>query len=94
MTKLPQVKPKEIIKALERLGFVRTRTTGSHIRLKDSNGNFVTIAFHNRTLAKGILKSILRQADITAEELLKNIWEDIAHAAVASAARKVPPKTS
>jgi len=73
MTKLPQVKPKEVIKALERLGFARIRTTGSHLRLKDSNGNFVTIAFHNRTLAKGILKSILRQADITVQELLENL---------------------
>jgi len=73
MTKLPQVKPKEVIKALEKLGFKRIRTTGSHIRLKDSNGNFVTVAFHNRTLAKGILKSILRQADITVEELLENL---------------------
>ncbi len=61
MTKLPQ------------LGFVRIRTTGSHIRLKDSNGNFVTIAFHNRTIAKGILKSILNQADITLKELLENL---------------------
>ena len=73
MTKLPQVKPKEVIKALERLGFVRIRTTGSHIRFKDSKGNFVTIAFHNRTLAKGILKSILNQSKITLEELLENL---------------------
>lgn len=73
MTKLPQVKPKEVIKALERLEFVRIRTTGSHMRLKDSKGNSVTTAFHNRTLAKGIIKSILRQADITVRELLENL---------------------
>jgi predicted RNA binding protein YcfA (HicA-like mRNA interferase family) len=73
MTKLPQVKPKEVIKALKRLGFEHIRTTGSHVRLKDSKGNFVTVAFHNRTLAKGTIKSILRQADITAEQLLENL---------------------
>jgi len=73
MTKLPQVKPREVITALERLGFARLRTTGSHIRLKDSKGNFVSIAFHNRTLAKGTLKSILHQAGITLKELLENL---------------------
>lgn len=73
MTKLPQVKPKEVIKALERLGFVRIRTTGSHVRLRDSNGNLVTVSFHNRILAKGTLKSILNQAKITVEELLENL---------------------
>ena len=73
MTKLPQIKPKEVVKALKRLGFKHIRTTGSHMRFKDSNGHFVSIAFHNRTLAKGTLKSILRQADITTKELLENL---------------------
>lgn len=73
MIKLPQVKPKEVVKALKRLGFKHIRTTGSHMRFKDSNGHFVSIAFHNRTLAKGTLKSILRQANVTLETLLKNL---------------------
>jgi len=73
MTKVPQVKPKEVIKALRRLGFERIRTTGSHVRLKDSSGHFVSVSLHNRTLAKGTLKSILRQANITTKELLENL---------------------
>jgi len=73
MSKLPQVKPKEVIKALQRLGFGWGRTDGSHARLIHPDGRKTTISLHNEPLPKGTLKSILRQTEITIEELNKNL---------------------
>jgi predicted RNA binding protein YcfA (HicA-like mRNA interferase family) len=69
MSKLPEVKPKEIIKALRKLDFVEVRQRGSHIQMKKGN-LLVTVPFHNRDLNSTTLKSILRQAKITTDELI------------------------
>lgn len=71
MTKLVPTKPKVIIKALEKKGFKRVRTTGSHVRLIHPKGQKVSVSLHNYPLPKGTLKSILRQAQISFEELKK-----------------------
>ncbi len=70
MPKLPQVKPKETIKALERLGFYLVRQKGSHAQFKKGN-LLVTVPVHSRDLHPETLRSILRQARIGAEEFLK-----------------------
>ena len=67
MHELPIVKPKQVISALKRVGFVKIRSKGSHIQMKKSN-LLVTIPVHNRDLNKSTLKSILRQAKLTVEE--------------------------
>jgi len=71
MTKLPQVKPQAVIKSLEKLGFKQTRISGSHARLAHPDGRKATIPIHNQPLPKGTLKSILRQAQISLEDLEK-----------------------
>ncbi len=68
MPKLPVVKPQEVLRALEKAGFVKIRSKGSHIQLKRGN-LLVTIPFHKRDLKTETLKSILRQAKLTVEEL-------------------------
>jgi predicted RNA binding protein YcfA (HicA-like mRNA interferase family) len=69
MPKLPVLRAREVISRLEKLGFAVVRQKGSHVQMK--NGNLlVTIPVHSGTIAKGTLKSILRQARINAEELL------------------------
>ncbi len=70
MSKLPVLKPKEVLHALERAGFIEVRTKGSHIQLKKGN-LLVTVPFHNRDLNQETLKSILRQAKISVDELEK-----------------------
>ena len=68
MTKrLPQVKPREAIAALQRAGFIIHHTTGSHYVLKKENFR-VTVAYHNKNLKRGTLASIIRQAGLTAEQ--------------------------
>jgi predicted RNA binding protein YcfA (HicA-like mRNA interferase family) len=70
MPKLPVVKPERVIKALKKIDFVEVRQKGSHIQLKRGN-LLVTVPFHSKDLNPTTLKSILRQAKITTEELLK-----------------------
>jgi len=70
MPKLPVVKPRDIIKVLEKKGFYQSRTDGSHFRYHHPDGRSTTVAFHNRPLAKGTLLSILNQVQITKKELI------------------------
>lgn len=70
MPKLPVVKPERLIKALKKIDFIEVRQKGSHIQMKRGN-LLVTVPFHNKDLNPTTLKSILRQAKISTEELLE-----------------------
>jgi len=67
--KLPVIKPKLVIRALERNGFVVHHTTGSHYILKKEKLR-VSIPYHNKDLKPGTLNSIIAQAGMTVEEFL------------------------
>jgi len=70
MTRLPRLKGKEIVRALERVGFEVVRTHGSHVVLKHLDGRTTTVPIHSReVIGPGLLRSILRDIDMTAEEL-------------------------
>jgi len=71
MSKLPTVTGKQVIIALEKLDFVVQRQKGSHVRLKDKNGRVVTVPNHtNKTLGKGLLLKILKDAELSKEEFI------------------------
>jgi predicted RNA binding protein YcfA (HicA-like mRNA interferase family) len=67
--KLPALKPKLIIRALERNGFYVHHTTGSHYILKKDKLR-VTIAYHNKDLRPSALKAIIEAAGLTVEQFL------------------------
>jgi predicted RNA binding protein YcfA (HicA-like mRNA interferase family) len=67
--KLPALKPKRVIKALERGGFQIRRITGSHYILKKER-HIVTVPYHNTDLKRGTLASIIKQAGLTIDEFL------------------------
>ena len=69
--KLPVITPKKLIRALSRGGFIFQHQSGSHRYYihPDRSTKVVTVPYHNKDLKKGTLKSILRQADLTVEEL-------------------------
>ena len=70
MTKLPALKPREVIRVLEKAGFSFIRQKGSHrIYVKENIG--VTIPFHNKDLKRGTLRHIIKQAGFTTEEFFK-----------------------
>ena len=73
MAKLPIVKPKQVIAALERADFFIDHQTGSHARLihQTESHRRVSVPMHNKDLKKGTLKNILRQADLSVEEFIK-----------------------
>ncbi len=72
MTRLPAVKPKKTIRALESAGFYIHHTTGSHYILKhpDAPALRVTVPFLNKDLKRATLASIISQAGPTVEEFL------------------------
>jgi predicted RNA binding protein YcfA (HicA-like mRNA interferase family) len=67
--KLPALKPKFVIKALERKGFYVHHISGSHYILKKESLR-VTIPYHNKDLKPGTLVSIIKQAGLTLKEFL------------------------
>lgn len=71
MPKLPQITPKKLIIILKKHGFIERTTKSSHIVFTHPDGRRTVVAMHNQPLAKGTLHGILRQADITADDLLR-----------------------
>ncbi len=72
MPRLPRVTAKQISSALEKIGFSLARQSGSHMIYKNASGKRVTIPFHaQKTLHPKLLKSILRDADISVSDLDK-----------------------
>ncbi len=72
-SKLPLLRAQEIIAALEKVGFKNTRRSkGSHFRYCHPDGRKTTVPVHKgKTIGKGLLKKILKDADISVEELRK-----------------------
>ncbi len=69
MSKLPDLSAEECIRALEKAGFTIARQ-GKHITMRRDNPRLrVTIPNH-RTIKKGTLRSIIRQAGLTVDEFV------------------------
>lgn len=70
MTRLPRLKGKEVVRALERAGFQVDRTRGSHVFLKHPDGGATAVPVHSgETIGPGLLRSILRDVELSVEEL-------------------------
>jgi predicted RNA binding protein YcfA (HicA-like mRNA interferase family) len=64
---LPLVSGVAAVQALERAGFARVSTRGSHQKLRNRDGRVVIVPVH-RELKRGTLASILRQAGLSADD--------------------------
>jgi len=74
MTRLPRMKGKELVRILERIGFEVVRTRGSHLFLRHADGRTTTVPVHSgETIGPGLLRAILRDVELSAEELYKNL---------------------
>ncbi len=74
MTRLPRLKGKELVRILEGVGFTVIRTRGSHVFLKHPDGRATTVPVHTgETLGPGLLRSILRDIEMSMENLLDHI---------------------
>ncbi len=66
MPKLPRTSGAAIVKALERLGFVKVRQSGSHVIMRRGPKGCV-VPMHSEVKV-GTLAGVLRQADISHNE--------------------------
>ena len=72
MSQFPGVTGSELIKALFKIGFSVARIKGSHHRLEHPDGRRTTVPVHGKeTLGPGILLKILRDLDLTRNDLQK-----------------------
>ena len=73
MTRLPRVTGKELIQALQRAGFRVDRVVGSHHVLTFPGDPIRTaiVPYRTKVLKLGTLRSALRQARLTPEDLRK-----------------------
>ena len=71
MPKLPRVTSREMVHALRRAGFVERRQTGSHVILRHPQSRRVAVVpRHAGAFGADLVASIIRQAGLTADELL------------------------
>jgi predicted RNA binding protein YcfA (HicA-like mRNA interferase family) len=74
MARLPVLKPREVVRVLEKLGFVRVRQRGSHKQYRHADGRCTTVPFHgSRDVSPLLLKQIIKDTRITPEELAKHL---------------------
>jgi predicted RNA binding protein YcfA (HicA-like mRNA interferase family) len=71
VSKLPQVSGPDLVRALQKLGFKVRRQQGSHIILRRDDPFAQTVVPNHRQIDRGTLRAILRQTEITADELTK-----------------------
>ncbi len=69
MSKLPVISGREICNVLKNLGYFIDHQTGSHIILRNEKPPHRRLTIPNhKEIAKGTLRSILRQAGLTLDE--------------------------
>ncbi len=68
--RLPALKPKAVLRALQRAGFIVHHATGSHYILKHPNRPTarVTLPYHNKDLKRRTLETVVEQSGLTREE--------------------------
>ena len=70
MTRLPRLRGRELVRALESAGFTVDRTRGSHLFLKHAAGRATTVPNHSgEIIGPGLLRAILRDVEISVDEL-------------------------
>lgn len=68
MAELPRVSGREVIRALEKLGFVIRRQRGSHVILR--RGSAGCVVPDHKELKTGTLHGVLKQAGVSVEDFL------------------------
>jgi predicted RNA binding protein YcfA (HicA-like mRNA interferase family) len=72
MTRLPRLKGREIIRALERAGFRAVRTKGSHTFLKHPDGRATVVPVHSgEIIGPGLMRAILRDVEMSIDDLIE-----------------------
>ncbi len=68
---IPVLKPQEVVRLLEHLGFVEVRQKGSHKQFRHADGRGTTVPFHKgRDISPRLLRQIASDIELTVEEFL------------------------
>jgi predicted RNA binding protein YcfA (HicA-like mRNA interferase family) len=71
MSRIPVLKPREVVALLQKLGFVEVRQRGSHKQFRHSDGRNTTVPFHSdRDISPMLLRQIARDIHLTIEEFI------------------------
>lgn len=72
MSLLPIISGRVVIAVLVKLGYKLVRQRGSHIRLEHTTKKPITVPDH-RVLGKGLLRKIIRDAEVSVDEFTKQL---------------------
>ena len=67
--KLPLYSGKQVLRALERLGFEEISRKGSHVKMKHMDGRVIVFPFHDE-IDRFTLKGALKDAEIEVDNFL------------------------
>lgn len=74
MSTFPALTGAQLIKALRKFGFDVVRIKGSHHFLQHSDGRCTVVPVHRgETIGRGLLAQILRDCDLTREQLQEKL---------------------
>lgn len=69
---MPAFKAREIVKILQKLGYVEKRQTGSHLMMYNPKvKRLIPVPMHTKELKRGLVKGIVKQAESTEKEFIK-----------------------
>ena len=72
MAHLPVLSGKEFVSAVRKIGYELDHQTGSHMILRNTDPSHRRLTVPNhRPLAKGTLRTLIREAGLTVEELVE-----------------------
>jgi predicted RNA binding protein YcfA (HicA-like mRNA interferase family) len=73
MGSTPILKPAEVCRVLERLGFVSVRQRGSHVQYRHPDGRSTTVPLHKgRGIAPPLLRQIAKDMGVTVQEFVSH----------------------
>lgn len=70
MTKLPSISGKDCVNALQKIGFYEKRRESSHIIMRRDEPFTQVVVPDHQQLAKGTLRAIIRDINLTVEEFI------------------------
>jgi predicted RNA binding protein YcfA (HicA-like mRNA interferase family) len=74
MGNIPVLKPRQVVTALEALGFIEVRQRGSHKQYRHTDGRNTTVPFHQgRDISPVLLRQITKDIDVPINDFLRFI---------------------
>jgi predicted RNA binding protein YcfA (HicA-like mRNA interferase family) len=70
--KLPLLSGRQVVAALQRLGFVEIHRKGSHVKMEHRDGRRIVFPFHDE-IDRYTLKGALTDAEVDLTEFLKQV---------------------